>query len=107
MRCFRSIYEFPKVTIAAVNGPAIAGGTGLALLCDFTLAAPEAKVWVHRSLASDLCLPSFPLSCCGKSGKSRRAIFCSREIFEAEEASQLGLVTEIVSADKLMERLAN
>src|SRR5271168_5135315 len=40
---FRSLYEFPKPTIAAVNGAAIAGGTGLALLCDFTLAVPEAK----------------------------------------------------------------
>src|SRR5215475_12133853 len=37
VRMFRSLYEFPKVTIAAVNGPAIAGGTGLALLCDFTV----------------------------------------------------------------------
>src|SRR5215813_13844666 len=39
---FRSLYDFPKPTIAAVNGPALAGGTGLATLCDFTLAAPEA-----------------------------------------------------------------
>src|SRR3954451_20998884 len=43
VRIFRTLYEFPKVTIAAVNGAAIAGGTGLALLCDFTLAVPEAK----------------------------------------------------------------
>src|SRR5437660_2491526 len=43
VQLFRSIYEFPKVTIAAVNGAAIAGGTGLALLCDFTLATPDAK----------------------------------------------------------------
>ena len=43
VRMFRTLYEFPKVTIAAVNGAAIAGGTGLALLCDFTLAVPEAK----------------------------------------------------------------
>jgi methylglutaconyl-CoA hydratase len=43
VRLFRALYEFPKVTIAAVNGPAIAGGTGLAVLCDFTLAVPEAK----------------------------------------------------------------
>ena len=39
---FRSLYD-SKPTIAAVNGPAIAGGTGLATLCDFTLAVPEAK----------------------------------------------------------------
>src|SRR5271169_5871833 len=44
VQLFRSRYEFPKVTIAAVNGTATAGGTGLALLCDFTLAVPEAKV---------------------------------------------------------------
>ena len=43
VRLFRSLYEFPKVTIAAVNGAAVAGGSGLALLCDFTLAVPEAK----------------------------------------------------------------
>jgi methylglutaconyl-CoA hydratase len=43
VQLFRSIYEFPKVTIAAVNGAAIAGGTGLGLLCDFTLATPDAK----------------------------------------------------------------
>src|SRR6266568_9195152 len=35
VRLFRTIYEFPKVTVAAVNGAAIAGGTGLALLSDF------------------------------------------------------------------------
>jgi methylglutaconyl-CoA hydratase len=40
---FRTLYDFPKPTIAAVNGAAIAGGTGLATLCDFTLAVPEAK----------------------------------------------------------------
>ncbi|MGH9454021.1 MAG: enoyl-CoA hydratase/isomerase family protein, partial [Terriglobia bacterium] len=40
---FRRIFDFPKVTIAAVNGPAIAGGCGIATLCDLTLAAPEAK----------------------------------------------------------------
>src|SRR5215813_5331400 len=40
---FRRLYEFPKPTIAAVNGAAIAGGTGLATMCDFTLAIPDAK----------------------------------------------------------------
>src|SRR5205085_2033442 len=42
-RIFRRIYEFPRPTIAAVNGAAIAGGTGIATMCDFTLAVPEAK----------------------------------------------------------------
>src|SRR5258708_19220406 len=42
-RVFRRLYDFPNPTIAAVNGAAIAGGTGLATMCDFTLAVPEAK----------------------------------------------------------------
>ncbi len=37
------LYSFPKPVIAAVNGPAIAGGSMLATLADFTLAVPEAK----------------------------------------------------------------
>ncbi len=45
---FRTLYEFPKVTIAAVNGAAIAGGCGLATLCDFTLASVHREVRLHR-----------------------------------------------------------
>src|SRR5256714_8588753 len=43
-RLFRRIYEFPLPTIAAVNGAAIAGGTGVGTMCDFPLAVPEAEV---------------------------------------------------------------
>jgi methylglutaconyl-CoA hydratase len=39
----RTLYDFPKPIIAAVNGPAIAGGMALATIPDFSLAAPEAK----------------------------------------------------------------
>jgi len=42
-RLFVTLYELPLPTIAAVHGPAIAGGTGLATICDFTLATPASK----------------------------------------------------------------
>lgn len=104
VRLFRSIYEFPKVTIAAVNGPAIAGGTGLALLCDFTLAVPEAKfgytevrIGFVPAIVSTFLLRQLP-------EKQARDLLLTGRIFAAEEALRLGLITEIVAADKLMER---
>ncbi|HEX8871607.1 MAG TPA: enoyl-CoA hydratase/isomerase family protein, partial [Candidatus Acidoferrum sp.] len=42
-KMFRRIWSYPKPLIAAVNGHALAGGCGIATLCDFTLAVPEAK----------------------------------------------------------------
>src|SRR5712692_9337483 len=42
-KLFRRIWSYPRPLIAAVNGAAYAGGCGIATLCDFTLAVPEAK----------------------------------------------------------------
>jgi len=42
-KMFRKIWSFSRPMIAAVNGHALAGGCGIATLCDFTLAVPESK----------------------------------------------------------------
>src|SRR5664280_2231017 len=75
-RLFRTLYEFPKVTIAAVNGAAVAGGCGLATLCDFTLASSEAKFGYTRSALASSRRSSRP-SCCARSARSMRATCCS------------------------------
>ncbi len=46
-KLFRTLYELPKPTIAKVQGAAVAGGTGLATICDFTLAGADGEVWVY------------------------------------------------------------
>ena len=48
-RLFRTLYELPIPTIAAVHGAAIAGGTGLATVCDFTIGNAGGEVRIHRS----------------------------------------------------------
>src|SRR5215469_17347069 len=104
VRLFRSLYEFPKVTIAAVNGPAIAGGTGLALLCDFTLAVPEAKFGYTEVRIGFVpaIVSTFLLRQVGE--KQARDLLLTGRLFDAEEAMRLGLLNEIVPAENLLAR---
>jgi methylglutaconyl-CoA hydratase len=104
VQLFRSLYEFPKVTIAAVNGAAIAGGTGLALLCDFTLAVPDAKFGYTEVRIGFVpaIVSTFLLRQVGE--KQARDLLLTGRIFGAEEAARMGLVNEIVPADNLMTR---
>jgi methylglutaconyl-CoA hydratase len=104
VRLFRALYEFPKVTIAAVNGAAIAGGTGLALLCDFTLAVAEAKFGYTEVRIGFVpaIVATFLLRQVGE--KQARDLLLTGRIFSAEEAGRMGLINEIVSPEALMTR---
>src|ERR1700730_16144757 len=102
VQLFRSLYEFPKVTIAAVNGAAIAGGTGLALLCDFTLAVPEAKFGYTEVRIGFVpaIVSTFLLRQVGE--KQARDLLLTGRIIGTEEAARFGLINEIVAAENLM-----
>jgi methylglutaconyl-CoA hydratase len=104
VQLFRSLYEFPKVTIAAVNGAAIAGGTGLALLCDFTLATPDAKFGYTEVRIGFVpaIVSTFLLRQVGE--KQARDLLLTGRLFGAEEAARMGLLSEIVPAEQLMSR---
>jgi methylglutaconyl-CoA hydratase len=104
VRLFRALYEFPKPTIAAVNGAAIAGGTGLALLCDFTLAVPETKFGYTEVRIGFVpaIVATFLLRQVGE--KIVRDLLLTGRLFDAAEALKLGLINEIVLPDKLLDR---
>ncbi len=104
VRLFRTLYEFPKPTIAAVNGAAIAGGTGLALLCDFTLAVPEAKFGYTEVRIGFVpaIVATFLLRQVGE--KIARDLLLTGRIFDAVEALKIDLINEIVSPEKLLDR---
>src|SRR5215469_6617803 len=103
-RMFRTLYDFPKPTIAAVNGAAIAGGTGLATVCDFTLAVPEAKFGYTEVRIGFVpaIVSSFLIASIGE--KRARDLLLTGRIFGAPEAHELGLVNEVVAPDQLMNR---
>jgi methylglutaconyl-CoA hydratase len=102
-RVLRALYDFPKPVIAAVNGPAIAGGMGLATIPDFTLAVPEAKFGYTEVRIGFIpaIVASFLLRQVGE--KRTRELLLTGKVIKAQEAMQMGLVTQIVSAEDLMQ----
>ncbi|HZP03642.1 MAG TPA: enoyl-CoA hydratase/isomerase family protein [Terracidiphilus sp.] len=102
-RLLRTLYEFPKPVIAAVNGPAIAVGMSLATIPDFTLATPESKFGFNEVRVGFVPAieASFLLRQIGEK-RTRELLICGRMV-KAHEALQLGLVTRLVAADELMQ----
>ncbi len=101
---FRRLYEFPKPTIAAVNGAAIAGGTGIATMCDFTLAAPEAKFGYTEVRIGFVPAIVSSILVWQVGHKIARDLLLSGRLFDAAEAHRHGLVNEIVPGDLLLAR---
>jgi methylglutaconyl-CoA hydratase len=103
-RLFRTLYDFPKPTVAAVNGAAIAGGTGLATLCDFTLAVPDAKFGYTEVRIGFVpaIVSTFLLRQVGE--KIARDLLLTGRLFDAAEALRIGLITEIAPAETLLPR---
>jgi methylglutaconyl-CoA hydratase len=90
--------------IAAVNGAAYAGGCGIATLCDFTLAVPEAKFgYTEVKIGFLPAIVSVFLT--RQIGEKRsRDLLLTGRIIDAKVAMDFGLITEVVPADHLMSR---
>jgi methylglutaconyl-CoA hydratase len=103
-KLLRRIWSFPRPLIAAVNGAAYAGGCGIATLCDFTLAAPEAKFgYTEVKIGFLPAIVSVFLT--RQIGEKRsRDLLLTGRIISAEQAMDYGLVTEVVPAESLLDR---
>lgn len=92
---FLKIYKFPKPTIAAVNGPAIAGGCGLATACDFILADvenskfgySEVKIGFLPAIVSYLLLKRV-------SEAAAKELLLTGKIINSQEAEKIGLINK-------------
>jgi methylglutaconyl-CoA hydratase len=102
-RVLRTLYDFPKPVIAAVNGPAIAGGMILATIPDFTLATPESKFGFNEVRVGFVpaIAASFLLRQVGE--KRSRELLLTGRLLKAQEALCMGLVTQVVAAEELMQ----
>ncbi|HKV24987.1 MAG TPA: enoyl-CoA hydratase-related protein [Candidatus Acidoferrum sp.] len=103
-KMFRRIWSFSKPLIAAVNGAALAGGCGIATLCDFTLAVPEAKFGYTEVRIGFLPAIVSVFLTRQIGDKHARDLLLTGRLIDAAEAKALGLITEIVPKENLMQR---
>jgi enoyl-CoA hydratase len=92
--------EFPVPTVAAVNGPAIAGGFDVAVMCDLRVVADSATFAHPEITFGDVVYG--PLHDLVGGAVARDLCFTGRRI-DAAEADRLGLATRVVSAARVVD----
>ena len=103
-RMFHRLYSFPKPLITAVNGAAVAGGCGIATFSDITLAVPEAKFGYTEVRIGFIPALVSVLVRRQMGEKRARELLLTGAIIDAAEAFRLGMVTEVVPAENLLQR---
>jgi methylglutaconyl-CoA hydratase len=103
MELYRMMYDSPKVLIARVEGPALAGGCGLATLCDYCFAVPAAT-FGYTEVRIGFIPALVSVFLVRKIGDARaRELLLSGDILDAREALRYGLVSFIVAATEIEE----
>ena len=101
---FKQIYTLQKPVISLVAGPAVAGGCGLATVCDITLATPEAKFGYTEVRIGFLAaiVNVFLVRMIGE--KRARELLLAGKLIEPQEALRIGLINEVIPTDQLLPR---
>jgi methylglutaconyl-CoA hydratase len=97
--------RMPKPTIARVHGPVFAGGTGLVAACDIAVGTPEAKFCLSEAKLglSPATISPYVIRAMGE--QNARRYFLTAEVFGAEEALRIGLLSILTSPEKLDEEI--
>jgi methylglutaconyl-CoA hydratase len=100
-RLFDLIYLSPKIVISQVEGPALAGGCGLATLADLCFATPEATFGYTEVKIG--FIPALVMVYLREKigGGVLRDLMLTGRVISAEEAFNLGLVQRLVSTDNI------
>lgn len=103
---FQAIYRSSKPVIAQVEGHAIAGGCGLAAVCDIVFAVPEAK-FGYTEVKIGFIPALVACYLVRKLGEGRvRELLLSGDLVTAETAAAYGLINFVVPAGEIAERVA-
>jgi methylglutaconyl-CoA hydratase len=98
---FELIYTHPKIVIAQIHGHAIAGGAGLAAVCDFSFSVPEAQ-FGYTEVKIGFIPAIVMVFLLRKIGEGRaKELLLSGDLISAQKAKEYGLINYIVEAENL------
>lgn len=102
-KLFKGMYECNKPILGCINGHAIAGGCGLASLCDITVAVPQAKFGYTETRIGFVpaMVSKFLIHKIGET--QARRLLLGGELIDAVTARDIGLITEV--ADHYNDRI--
>jgi methylglutaconyl-CoA hydratase len=101
MQLFHQIYTLKKVVIGQVQGHALAGGCGLAAICDLTFAVPEAK-FGYTEVKIGFLPAIVSVFLLRKIGEARtKQLLLSGDVISAQTALDMGLITFLASKEDL------
>lgn len=104
VRLLLRIHLLPKPVVAAVNGHAVAGGAGLASVCDLVVAARGARIG-YSEVRIGFVAAVVGIFLVRQIGERRaRELLLGAQLVEADEALALGLVNEVVADEAVLER---
>lgn len=100
---FLKIYTHPKIVIAQVQGHALAGGCGLATVCDFVVSVSTAK-FGYTEVKIGFIPAIVTIFLLRKLGEAKaKEMLLSGELFSADQVLKMGLINYVVEADQLQQ----
>jgi methylglutaconyl-CoA hydratase len=104
MHLFRRVYTFSKPTIAAINGPAVAGGAGLASACDLAVMSEEASIGYTEVKIGFVAALVGVILVRNVGEKHAKELLLTGRLVSAQQAYRMGLVNTVVPPDQLMDQ---
>lgn len=106
MELFLQIYKMPKVVVAQIEGHALAGGCGLATVCDLAFAVPDAK-FGYTEVRIGFIPAIVMYFLLRKAGETKaKELLLTGDLITAEAAARNNLITRVIEAEYIQQFVA-